>query len=312
MKQYNVSQLALILGILEGQCKDLQLADVIGGQGMSDDETKRFGKLFKGLHSSCQELEVDRGILQQINALVVEHGSGAADRRQSVLHAKVRTVLNGIDEVLSARKFFLLSEEEASFYDNPDLFGESFKKKYPVGAVREAFCAGNCYAASQYTACVFHCMRVAEYGLRKLARNSFLKIRLTQKKGKTHPIEYADWQKVIDAIRSKIAKIRQRPVGPKREEDIRFLSLAADHCEYMKDIWRNEISHTRRWYKPEEALSVINRVKEFVISVGEHRGSSPAEDSVWRMLERIDREKAAALLMGSPPKMSALSPPKSV
>jgi hypothetical protein len=106
MKPYDVSQLALILGILEGQCKDLQIADALGGQGMSDDETKQFGKLFKGLYSSCKDLGVDRGILQQLNALVTEHESGAADRRQSVVHAKLRTILNGIGS-LGRRSPFL-------------------------------------------------------------------------------------------------------------------------------------------------------------------------------------------------------------
>jgi hypothetical protein len=287
MKQYNVSQLALILGILEGQCKDLQLADAMGGQGLSDDESTRLGILFKGLKDSCQELGADRGILQQITALVVEHESGLGDRRQSVVHAKMRTVLIGIDEILAARKFFLLTEEEAGFYANGKLFGESFQSKYSIHATREALCAGNCYAASQYTACVFHCMRVAEFGLRKLASNRTLRIRLT-KKGRPCPIEYATWQEVIDAIQSKIKRIRQRPVGLKREAELQFLSNAADHCEYMKDLWRNELSHTRRWYKKEEALGAINRVKEFVTAVGEHHSSQPAEDSVALLFKRVE------------------------
>ncbi len=45
---------------------------------------------------------------------------------------------------------------------------------------------------------------------------------------------------------------------------LQFYSAMADQCEYIKDIWRNEIAHTRRTYSKEEALGVINRVKEFV------------------------------------------------
>lgn len=292
MKQYNVSQLALILGILEGQCKDLQLGDVLESKGITDDDQQKFAKLFRGLHDSCEELGVDRGILRQINVLSVEHESGTADRRPSIVHAKIRTVLIAIDEILEARKFFLLSEEEAGFYANGKLFGDSFQTKYSMNATREALCAGNCYAASQYTACVFHCMRVAEYGLRKLASNTMLRVKLTDK-GKPMPIEYATWNKVITAIRNKIGKIRNRPDGPKKEKDLQFFSSAADHCEYMKDIWRNEISHTRRWYKKEEALSVINRVKEFVIVVGEHQGSPAAEDSITQLFARVETSAIA-------------------
>jgi hypothetical protein len=75
----------------------------------------------------------------------------------------------------------------------------------------------------------------------------------------------------------------------------------------MNDIWRNELSHTRRSYKKEEALSVINRVREFITVVGEHKGSIPAEDSLQRFLNpeptpptrRLNTLKALAALPGS-------------
>ena len=70
----------------------------------------------------------------------------------------------------------LLSEDEATFYSNFKLFGESFQDKYSFNALRESLGAGNCYAAGGHTACVFHCMRVAEYGLRKLAANRTLRV----------------------------------------------------------------------------------------------------------------------------------------
>jgi hypothetical protein len=104
-------------------------------------------------------------------------------------------------------------------------------------------------------------MRVAEFGLRRLAKN--LRVALTDK-GKRCPIEYKDWDKVITACRSKIAEARTLPVGAKKEKLLQHYSRAADSCEYMKDIWRNEVSHTRRRYRKQEALGVIERVKEFV------------------------------------------------
>jgi hypothetical protein len=302
MKQYNVSKLALILGVLEGQCKDLQLGDVLDSKGITDDEQQKFAKLFRGLHDSCAEMGVDRGILRQIDVLLVEHETATADRRPSIVHARIRTVLTAIDEILESRKFFLLSEEEAGFYANGKLFGESFQSKYSISATREALCAGNCYAASQYTACVFHCMRVAEYGLRKLATNSMLRVKLTDR-GKPMPIEYATWNKVITAIRNKIAKVRSRADSVKKEADLQFFSSAADHCEYMKDLWRNEISHTRRWYKKEEALAAINRVKEFVTAIGDHRSSPPADDSVAVLLSRT----AAPLTLSPVSQLEAFS-----
>lgn len=278
MKEYNVYQMALGLGILEGICMDLHLCDVIGGEGLDDEYIGRITKALNTLKVSCESLNADGALLQQISSLVTEQTSGNLDRRHAVVNAKIRVALDGVDKTLSERKFFVLSKEEAEFQGNPKLFGESFPEKYSIDALRDALAAGGCYAASQYTACVFHCMRVAEHGLRKLASNRMLRVKITDH-GKVCPIEYGTWNKVITAIRAKITKIRNRPDSVKKDDDLKFFSSAADQCEYMKDIWRNEISHTRRWYKKEEALAVINRVKDFVRVVGDHKGSPIAEDT---------------------------------
>jgi formylglycine-generating enzyme required for sulfatase activity len=107
-------------------------------------------------------------------------------------------------------------------------------------------------------------MRLAEHGLRKLAKRVHVTL---NHKGKNYPVEYADWEAVITAIKNKITQSRQIPRGPKKVEELRFYSSAADQCEYMKDIWRNEISHTRRQYSKPESLAVINRVREFIESL---------------------------------------------
>jgi hypothetical protein len=118
-----------------------------------------------------------------------------------------------------------------------------------------------CYLLERNTASVFHSMRVAEYGLRFLAKR--LKVKLTDKKSPM-PIEYADWQKVIVACKNKTEAIAKKPQGPKRQAQLELYSDAADHCVFMKDIWRNNVSHARKPYSPEDALLVIARVRDFL------------------------------------------------
>jgi len=118
-----------------------------------------------------------------------------------------------------------------------------------------------CYALERNTAAVFHFMRAAEYGLRHLARK--MRVTLTHR-GHRQQIEFADWQKVITAIKNKITNALVTPPGPKRQAKLEMLSDAADHCLYMKDIWRNSISHARKPYKASEALSVLERVRDFM------------------------------------------------
>jgi hypothetical protein len=58
--------------------------------------------------------------------------------------------------------------------------------------------------------------------------------------------------------------------------------------EYMKDIWRNELSHTRRRYNKAESLAVINRVRDFVQLIASHEVPKEIDERIAR-LERIKK-----------------------
>lgn len=162
-----------------------------------------------------------------------------------------------IKEFLDAQVFLFIPTEQRYLYEKNMLDGTSL-----TTAFRDAEEAGKCLALDRPTASVFHSMRVAEHGLRALAKKLRVSLR---DKGKSQPIEYADWNKVITAIKNKIASARSRPHGKDRAESLELYSNAADHCEYMKDIWRNDVCHTRKIYSNPEALGVIQRVKAFMM-----------------------------------------------
>jgi len=50
----------------------------------------------------------------------------------------------------------------------------------------------------------------------------------------------------------------------RKSQKIEHYSDAADHCTYMKDIWRNSVSHTRKPYSFTEAVAVFERVRDFM------------------------------------------------
>ena len=153
-----------------------------------------------------------------------------------------------IQSALAKRIFLWISDDRLEFLDNFTFMGEEVPVAFPEAKldIREA---GNCLASECTTAAVFHLMRVSEYGLRMLARR--LKAKITHK-GKTHPIEFADWEKVITEIKTKIAHSRTLSPGPKKQAKLELYSDAADHSVFMKDIWRNNISHARRPYNRNE------------------------------------------------------------
>jgi hypothetical protein len=142
----------------------------------------------------------------------------------------------------------------------PSPWGADVERAFPEAAI-DIRSAGIALGVDLPTAAVFHAMRVTEYGLRWLARR--LRVRLTDK-GRRQPLEYADWQKVITECQNQLKATRQLPKAQKRQERLAKYSRAADHCDYMKDIWRNDVSHTRRVYSAPEAEAVVQRVREFM------------------------------------------------
>ena len=167
---------------------------------------------------------------------------------------------------LKIRKFLYISTREDELFRKNRLFGNVVYKMFP-DARMELRDAGTAFAMELYSACVFHLMRVAEHGLRELARR--LSVRLTHK-ARFMPLDYGDWNQVITGIRGKITTARMLTPGPKRQAKLEMYSNAADHCEYMKDIWRNTASHARKSYTKSEALLTMDRVKAFMqfLSVG--------------------------------------------
>ena len=214
-----------------------------------------------GLHILAEKMELDSSLVDQISKLRNSTSDGKCDLPAIVVKDKLDTIIDGVQENLGSRHFMYVPRDQAPYWENPELFGEDFLIGFPKAAVWEMKEAGNCYAVGRWTACVFHAMRVAEHGLRRLAK----RLRVTiSSKGKNCPLEYGDWETVITQIRNKIKETRLLPRGPKRERALQFYSTAADHCEYMKDIWRNEASHARRVYTKAESRAALTRVSDFM------------------------------------------------
>jgi hypothetical protein len=164
-----------------------------------------------------------------------------------------------IDKDLEYRRFIYVQSEKARVLD--DMVGQWSDIWARIPCERDVRDATLSYAMGLNTAAVFHSMRVAEAGLRALAKK--MKISILDK-GKKVPIDYGTWEKVITACNNKIADARKLPGDARKERQLQYYSRAADHCTYMKDIWRNEVSHSRKSYIEPEARAVLDRVHAFM------------------------------------------------
>jgi hypothetical protein len=234
MYSYEVGDLALMLGTAVKVCTDLSRSDRLAQPICDDAFCSHFVQIIDGLVIVCENFHADPSLIEALKSLLEDAKSPAFDRRESVVYARLAPILEGIQNNLNSRAFMFIPEDRASYWENFDIFGEDFVLAFPKPAVREMLEVGNCYAAGRNTACVFHSIRVTEYALRKLARQMRVTV---SDKGKTHPLEYADWNKVIVAIREKIKASRLLPHGPRKAATLQLYSDLAQQCEYIKDIW---------------------------------------------------------------------------
>jgi hypothetical protein len=184
----------------------------------------------------------------------------------SEMLAELILLMQTIIQELSKRKLAYIAPPNDVYFWQEKLFGDEVFDIFPE-ARQDLKDSGTCLAASLPTAGVFHLMRVAEYGLRRLAKR--MRVTLTHS-GRAKPLEFGDWNDMITAIKNKIATARRLPHGPKRQAKLEAYSSAADHCEYMKDLWRNNTAHTRKPYSGPEAVGVLERVRDFMQFLAKH------------------------------------------
>ena len=163
----------------------------------------------------------------------------------------------------SKRLIFIVPNELKQYFNNDKLFGEKIKEGFP-SASEDLKEAGNCLAFGNNTACVFHLMRVVEWGLRALCEN--LKIKTTKKtklSGRiVHiPISYSEWDHILTELDAKINEFSQMKRGKKKQlaQEI-YLPMILD-VRAIKDAWRNHCMHARVNYNYEHALMIFSHVK---------------------------------------------------
>ena len=230
-----------------------------------DEHREMFIANLQKIEELCSQLELSqsRHLASDIQELLRDD--------QSQTYPMVAASLDNLSTVIMNearfRLFLSVPADLAEYYDNSRLFGDAVFNTFP-SAIHDIQESGNCLACGNDSAAVFHLMRVAEHGLRSIAKK--VGIKLTDK-GKPQPIEFATWDKVITAINNKIAAVRTLPQGPKKNRNLRFYSDAAENCTYIRDIWRNEISHTRKRYNSAEAMGVLTRVRDFMRLLAERK-----------------------------------------
>jgi hypothetical protein len=152
---------------------------------------------------------------------------------------------------LKGKLFLYVPSHRAASFNQPAL-SWAVAPHFPSAAADMAS-AGNCFAAGENTAAVFHLMRVCEHGLRALAAAVGVKM----------SADSGTWGDLLGEIQQEIKKM-QTGGKPSTKNDLEFYSQAALHFRNIKDAWRNYVSHARGPCTEPDAQKLLRDVPDFM------------------------------------------------
>jgi len=213
-----------------------------------------------GLKRSLEQLEMAEWELSRQNL------------NTSTLQAQIDRVAQTLIVELKERRFLFVAPDRTDLLERDDLFGPDVSSRFP-GASFDIKEAGNCLAAECNTAAVFHLMRAVEWSLRRLCEDLGLrKVAINKKRGTFAPVEYSEWEKILDQLQGKIDKrIERAKRGPRKQALQEYYVPIMQDFRAFKDAWRNHTMHTRQEFDRVRAGEIFGRVRDFMqrVAIGE-------------------------------------------
>lgn len=170
------------------------------------------------------------------------------------IEAELRALKEALDDDLNKRVVFYPSPEKLKFTGG-------MGKQFDFGTLRaqlpdahdQLTQAQYCYVADNESACVYHAMGAAEYGLRALAKRLRLRKHLL-----------ATWGLLLKELRKKIEKMQGQTKTRKRREELDFYSSLLDQCVFFNEHYRKPTAHLPPKYETADALNALTRSAEFL------------------------------------------------
>lgn len=172
-----------------------------------------------------------------------------------------KSFLENMETELRTHLFLFVPSSRKAMFTKPEEWFWGDVKQRVRGAESDIEEACRCHALDRSTAAVSHLMRAAEIGLRALGKTANITV---QKKARTVPLMWADWQDLITAIRAKKVTGLQTARGPKRDAELDFYQGALGEFESFKDVYRHHVMHARKTYQDADAEHVMFYVRGFM------------------------------------------------
>lgn len=216
-----------------------------------------FGEALEALAAQSQFVPLSVTLTAQIDRLTEFYketrDGDYANHPHLLVHSGSELLQNLLNETNAAYLFFAVPHEKQQHYDDPrGWFGEATMQAFQ-GIDTDVRDACQAFAFDMWTACVFHCMRVLELGLRSLANDLALP-----------DAEIEDWKNILDRIEKKVRQMEQEPKSTGKIERVQYYSEAAAQFRLFKDAFRNYVSHSRQSYDEQAATKILGGVRDFM------------------------------------------------
>jgi hypothetical protein len=166
----------------------------------------------------------------------------------------IEGVRNSLQAQLASRKFGFIPRDKLKYWMAERLFGDQVYCKFER-ARTDLQESGNCFAMGQYTASVFHLMRVMEVGLLRLAKR--FKVKDTARK---------TWGEIIGEIQNEINQRKRIPRS--KATAVKYDPIIA-YFRSAKDGWRNRVCHSTVSYTEPQAASIFSATEGFMRALAE-------------------------------------------
>jgi len=187
------------------------------------------------------------------------------DQTYETIEGELITLYEAIEDDLKTEYFYHYPREKALLVVKNSEWTPTFRA-FPSQAKPEAERGIDCYGLGHNVACIFHMMRVAELGMRALARER--KVTFPHR-----PLEWAEWENVINLIDTKAkAASADMTRGPALDAARAFYTAAIAQLRAFKET-RNRIMHMRGGFDELDARRAMTQVRDFMnglsVKIGE-------------------------------------------
>jgi hypothetical protein len=241
-----------------------------------DDEELKAEEFFEALESSLKEVKNfippefvrTRKKIKVFEDSIKTYRKWDDENRRYDLRELLKRIREALREDSEETMFLVLSPTQREYYGDDTQFGSiaPIKFKEIAGDIEEAY---KCLGAGRTTACVFHCMRMLEYGVHKLARHFGVALQVDVTDGKTGKLtgdkRDQEWNTLCQQILREIKHL-PAPTPTEQEEKLKFEDLAIHISNVRAE--RNAVMHARyattKRFTAKKAENVLEETKSFI------------------------------------------------